>query len=122
MRLQAKLRIGAPNDKYEQEADRVAEQVLRMPEPTVQRQCAACASGKGLCPKCAAEEEQLHRKPLAATITPLIQRRSLASTITPLVQRQPVEEGEEEELLQTKSSTGQPPQVTPQLSAQIHSL
>ncbi len=122
LRLQAKLRIGAPNDKYEQEADRVAEQVLRMPEPTVQRQCAACASGKGLCPKCAAEEEQLHRKPLAATITPLIQRRSLASTITPLVQRQPVEEGEEEELLQTKSSTGQPPQVTPQLSAQIHSL
>ena len=31
--IQAKLNIGQPNDKYEQEADRVAEQVMRMPEP-----------------------------------------------------------------------------------------
>ena len=31
--LQPKLTIGAPNDKYEQEADRVADQVMRMPEP-----------------------------------------------------------------------------------------
>ena len=29
--LQAKLRIGQPGDKYEQEADRVADQVMRMP-------------------------------------------------------------------------------------------
>jgi hypothetical protein len=28
--LQAKLRIGQPNDIYEQEADRVADQVMRM--------------------------------------------------------------------------------------------
>lgn len=35
--LQAKLRIGQPNDKYEQEADRVADQVMRMPKPGVQR-------------------------------------------------------------------------------------
>ncbi len=34
--LQAKLRIGKPNDKYEQEADRVADQVTRMPEPKIQ--------------------------------------------------------------------------------------
>jgi hypothetical protein len=31
--LQAKLRIGQPGDIYEQEADRMAEQVVRMPEP-----------------------------------------------------------------------------------------
>ena len=36
--LQAKLRIGQPNDIYEQEADRVADAVMRMPEPGVQRQ------------------------------------------------------------------------------------
>jgi len=36
--LQAKLRIGQPGDKYEQEADRVADAVMRMPEPGVQRQ------------------------------------------------------------------------------------
>ena len=37
-RLQAKLTIGQPNDKYEQEADRVADEVMRMPEPRIQRQ------------------------------------------------------------------------------------
>ena len=30
---QAKLTIGQPNDKYEQEADRVADQVMSMPDP-----------------------------------------------------------------------------------------
>ncbi len=30
--IQTKLRIGQPNDIYEQEADRIAEQVMRMPE------------------------------------------------------------------------------------------
>ncbi|MCF6218060.1 MAG: hypothetical protein L3J62_11755 [Gammaproteobacteria bacterium] len=31
--IQAKLKIGQPGDKYELEADRVAEQVMRMPDP-----------------------------------------------------------------------------------------
>ena len=31
--LQAKLKIGRPGDKYEHEADRVADAVMRMPEP-----------------------------------------------------------------------------------------
>ena len=34
--LQTKLAIGAPDDIYEQEADRVADEVMRMPEPQVQ--------------------------------------------------------------------------------------
>lgn len=40
--LQAKLRISQPHDIYEQEADRVAEQVMRMPEPKIQRKCSKC--------------------------------------------------------------------------------
>ena len=36
--IQAKLKIGHRNDIYEQKADRVAEQVMRMPESKVQRQ------------------------------------------------------------------------------------
>jgi hypothetical protein len=32
--IQAKLKVGQPGDVYEQEADRAAEQVMRMPEPT----------------------------------------------------------------------------------------
>jgi hypothetical protein len=34
--LQAKLTLSRPDDTYEQEADRVAEQIVRMPEPTLQ--------------------------------------------------------------------------------------
>jgi hypothetical protein len=33
--IQAKLRISEPGDIYEQEADRVADQVMRMPEPAI---------------------------------------------------------------------------------------
>ncbi|MBG1270885.1 eCIS core domain-containing protein [Nostoc sp. WHI] len=36
--LQTKLRVSEPGDRYEQEADRVADEVMRMPEPTIQRQ------------------------------------------------------------------------------------
>ncbi len=36
--LQPKLHVNQPGDPYEQEADRVAEQVMRMSEPTLQRQ------------------------------------------------------------------------------------
>jgi len=34
--IQAKLKIGKPGDIYEQEANRVAEQVMSMPEPALQ--------------------------------------------------------------------------------------
>ena len=37
LRAQAKLTVSCPGDPYEREADRVADQVLSMPEPTVQR-------------------------------------------------------------------------------------
>jgi len=35
--IQTKLTINQPVDKYEQEADRVAEEVTHMPDPTIQR-------------------------------------------------------------------------------------
>jgi len=47
--LKPKLKINQPGDKYEQEADRVADMVMRMPEPTVQRKCSC---GGGGCSKC----------------------------------------------------------------------
>lgn len=105
--IQAKLHIGAPNDRYEQEADRIADQVMsmtdsvsastpspsRVPTPTpVQRACSACQSGGELCPECA-EEEKIRRQPI-----------------------------EEEELLQAKASPGHTPQVTPNVAANIQNL
>jgi hypothetical protein len=34
--IQAKLTISRPDDHYEREADRVADQVMRLPEPVIQ--------------------------------------------------------------------------------------
>ena len=49
-RIQTKLSVSTPGDSYEREADRVAAQVLRMPETQVQGPC-ACG---GTCSDCTA--------------------------------------------------------------------
>src|ERR1041384_3638577 len=51
--VQAKLTISQPDDPFEQEADRVADRVMRMEDPgvTVQRKCDGCE-----------EDEELQRK------------------------------------------------------------
>lgn len=61
--IQSKLAVNTPGDIYEEEADHVSEQVMRMPEPQLQR---ACACGGG-CPKCqtkqpSQEHERLQRE------------------------------------------------------------
>lgn len=96
--IQTKLKVGEPNDKFEQEADRVADEVMRMPEPDPINQPGADPSIgqriQRLCPEC---EEELHR--------------------------QPIDEDEEEETLQAKENTGHtPPQVTSDLESSIQSL
>jgi hypothetical protein len=58
VRLQAKLAISQPGDVYEQEADRVADTVMQMPAPTVQRACVSCAAGGPPCPKCRDEQKR----------------------------------------------------------------
>lgn len=35
--IQAKLKVGAPDDAYKREADRIADLVMRMPDPDIQR-------------------------------------------------------------------------------------
>jgi len=48
--LQPKLSISWRGDPCEQEADRTAQQIMHMPEPTVRRHCVACAAGGPLRP------------------------------------------------------------------------
>ena len=64
--IQAKLAISQPNDPYEQEADRVAEQVMRTPaSPTlVQGKCACggIAGPTGECEECATKRKTLQRR------------------------------------------------------------
>ena len=67
--LQAKLSVSQPNDPFEQEADRVAGEVMRMPVApvaVVQRKCAVCAAGSATCPSCE-EEALVQRKPDTAS-------------------------------------------------------
>ena len=129
---QARLTIGQPDDKYEQEADRVADQVMRMPDSKLQRQ-----------PENEEEEEMLQAKPLADQITPLIQRQAEPEEeeeemvqpgydqepeeLTPIMESVPTRDagelgGEEEELIQAKSDTGTVPQVTSGIARDIQSI
>jgi hypothetical protein len=55
-RVQTKLSVGAADDPSEREADQVADRIMRMPQPGIQRSCAACASGGAACPECEEEE------------------------------------------------------------------
>jgi hypothetical protein len=55
--IQTKLTINEAGDEYEQEADHIAEQVMRMPDPQLQR---ACVCG-GACPRC--QTHQADREP-----------------------------------------------------------
>jgi hypothetical protein len=55
--IQTKLAINKPGDEYEQEADRVADQVMRMPESQVQ---SACLCG-AVCQQCQTGSHPLKR-------------------------------------------------------------
>lgn len=70
--IQKKLSIGASNDAYEAEADRVADQVVGMSDVQVQKQ----SNGALVQRKCSAcEDEHVQKKSLADGITPLIQKK-----------------------------------------------
>ena len=62
--MQAKLKVGAVNDPLEQEADRVADQVMRMPGPEIAPASAPLQISRK-CAACEADEEKLHRKEAA---------------------------------------------------------
>lgn len=65
--VQAKLTVGAPDDPYEREADKMADTVMRMPEqPFVQRKCQQCEE----------EESRLHKNKIQ---DPFVQRKLAVS-------------------------------------------
>ena len=79
--IQTKLTVGPAHDRYEQEADRVAQQAMSMSAP---------AQSQPAVQRAPEEEEEVQMKPLAAP---------LAASITPIAQRRAEEEEEE---VQTK--------------------
>lgn len=101
--MQTKLQVSRPGDQYEQEADRVADQVMRMPDPTAARE------------------------PIIGGALPRISRlqRKCEQCEEEEIQRQPMEgkmEEDEESAFQAKEVAGQTPQVSPAMQARISSL
>jgi len=89
--IQAKLTIGSPDDKYEREADHIAEQVMRMSEPVVQTSRLH-------------EEEMLQ----PSQNTPFFQRKCTKC------------EEELKEKIQTKSENGSQAQASSELASKIN--
>ncbi|MCI5222899.1 MAG: DUF4157 domain-containing protein, partial [Candidatus Electrothrix sp. AR4] len=94
--MQAKLKVGAPDDPYEQEADQVAERVMRMPQeavvavgddqdqlqenvPHIQSSSLKRNSIQRLCTECTEE--------LAAGDTPTLQNKPNASATPPSISK-----------------------------------
>jgi hypothetical protein len=98
--MQTKLTISEPGDQYEQEADRVAETVMRMPEPIGSEGVTVSGQVKDVHtqPVGSADEEKLHRQTMDEEMPE-----------------------EEEETLQAKEVSGETPEVTPELEARLNS-
>lgn len=110
--IQPKLTIGQPGDKYEQEADRVADSVMAMPVSASQQQIQRQTND---------EEELIQAKSVSGSILPTgqteteeedeqIQAKSIVDSITPNIQLQATEEEEQVQTkpLQLKSSASSP--------------
>ncbi len=108
--VQPKLTIGAPNDVYEQEADRVADAVLRMPEPRHDRTAMLRNSPPAIQRLCTECEEELHRQPI----------KEGEEELQAKLRRQPIEE--EEEFLQPKAHPGDQPDLTPEAELGVTAL
>ena len=91
--IQRQPRVNTPGDVYEKEADRIADQVMRMPDPQIQRQVSE------------SDEEKEPRPNLSGNI-----------------QRQCVGCEGEEMVVQAKVISGQSPQIDPNLAARVHSI
>lgn len=134
--IQTKLKIGQPDDKYEQEADRTAEQVMRMPgsrlsssagdsslanttiprSKTIQRVCATCSEEYK-----SAENEDRPAEPANPCSEFRIREQGLIQTkqIPPLIQRL---KSFDKELIQAKTTGDVTPEVTPAVSSSIQLL
>lgn len=106
--VQAKLTISQPGDRYEQEADRVADRVMAMPEPAgrLQRECSDC-------------EDEAHRQPVE-------EEEDKEEVARKLIQRQAEPGGPEEEeeppTAAAKAQPGHKPVVSPGVAADIQGL
>ncbi len=136
--IQTKLTVGEPGDQYEQQADRVADQVMRMPEPELQRQHEPIDENEEeevMQPKRAngiqrqerpEEEEETMRPKFAEGIQrqdiPEEEEETMRPKFAERIQRQEMPEEEEQEPMQMKAASGQAQHVGTHLADQVNSL
>ena len=102
-KVQRKLTLGQPGDKYEQEADQVARAVMQQEQRSVQRE-----SNEGLVRRqIEEEEEEVQMKSEYSRVQRQVEEEEEEEIVQPKVkdaciERQIVEEGEEEEVIQSK--------------------
>ncbi|WP_299248482.1 DUF4157 domain-containing protein [uncultured Aquimarina sp.] len=111
--IQPKLNIGKPGDKYEVEADRVADTIVAKgndqsnsffsPAPLVQKQ------SEEEIQKQEYTENQIQQKPLVEHISPLVQRQ---------VEEEPVQQKEEEEIQKQPEEEVQQKEAVPETTIQ----
>jgi hypothetical protein len=94
--FQRKVTVGAADERYQQEADRVASQAVNTPDAV-----AASSMQRAMSPE-EDEDQMLQPNPLAASITP-VQAKFLTETSRGALQRQSETDEEEAEPIQAKS-------------------
>src|SRR5829696_7883910 len=111
--IQAKLQISAPEDKSEQEADRVADTVMRMPEPVVSRpdeeDKIVAPKSKSRIPVAVREDDEAEK--------PLVQRACDECEGEKLQ-----DQGESEEVVHRESGAQTAPKVTSSVASNIQAM
>ncbi|MFQ5629459.1 MAG: DUF4157 domain-containing protein, partial [bacterium] len=112
--LQATLKVGQPDDKYEREADRVAQQVVNTPVSSARQNGVASSNSTSPAIQRIPETEDERR-----VVQGPHERFEGALEEEEPVQRQ---ETEEEEPVQGKSNTAKSPSVTPPVARSIDAM
>ncbi len=116
--LQTKLEVGKPHDKFEQEADRVADKVMRMPESTVAPEG---SSGHGLRRTLFSGSAGAQFDLASQEVHRQLAEEEIEEEEAEAVRRQPEDEEPEDTVL-TKRASGSPPAVTPDLQSHTGGL
>ena len=125
--IQAKLKVGRPGDVYEQEADRVADAVIRMSEPSPTASLGASGHEQAnriqrMCPKCEEEAQRPSAEPNVSEQIHGSRIQPVCSECDEELTRQASEEEGLDALLQTKEVASHTVEVTPDMESRIDVL
>ena len=126
--VQTKLKVGKPNDRFEQEADRTADRVMTMPAPQGQEAAVSgdmqAKSHLQCCPACAKKMQRQADEEPAPTPNGDLQMKAdegLCPDCAKKMQRQTAEEGSEEAAPDVQMQAGKAQAATPEVTPETES-